>query len=654
MVNKTIISILTVFLLVATISFAAADTNFFTDAQMNKNDIKNATEIVGRNIIAHGNGSNAEETPTVKAYLESADGLGYAALGAVNSMTQNVGFGLISYGINYVGQAFGVDKANLSRFYSYGGPLAIGTWQEYNLTLGTNDTRALVIDVDQNIHIDNNLSATRLDADSIELYYGAPIVVYGNDYLEVSATGGGPALGANTGGSQTDSVFMGDYAGAGVAKVNSVAIGESALQSATVGSGTAVGYFAGFQNTGATSTFLGYYAGYDQDGDTVTFVGNAAGQANSVDRVTAIGHSAGQSNSGERGTFVGYNAGKDNTGTYSTGMGAFALNQNDGDYVTSLGYAAGYDATGHNGVYLGYKAGYQNTVDDQLIIRSELANAVALITGNFSSGNVEINENLTATYFNSDGYNVGEGGLIQVGDGVADPTTAKIVFGDWYLGDPMISIWEKTSDALAINTSGYLSLLLDAAYYHYYLGDIDGQGYGHYMFLDDENGMTTFNHNVTVDYLFGDANAQNIYIGDWKLWTSSGNLQIISPLGATLLDFDEVSDTSSMINFIVSPKYNGATGFISKALSGQTVDSFQIQNESGDAVVALNATGKFVYEDSEVLNIATADVNYEAASAHFDASTTVNITCLDAACDWYTNATDSCMYWPSGGKDCGA
>lgn len=46
--------------------------------------------------------------------------------------------------------------------------------------------------------------------------------------------------------------------------------------------------------------------------------------------------------------------------------------------------------------------------------------------------------------------------------------------------------------------------------------------------------------------------------------------------------------------------------------------------------------------------------NTNLSSVHFDASTTANITCMNTACDWFTNATDSCMYWPSGGKDCGA
>jgi len=40
-------------------------------------------------------------------------------------------------------------------------------------------------------------------------------------------------------------------------------------------------------------------------------------------------------------------------------------------------------------------------------------------------------------------------------------------------------------------------------------------------------------------------------------------------------------------------------------------------------------------------------------SDHFRINT-VNITCFNADCTWYTNATDNCLYWESGGKDCGA
>ena len=61
------------------------------------------------------------------------------------------------------------------------------------------------------------------------------------------------------------------------------------------------------------------------------------------------------------------------------------------------------------------------------------------------------------------------------------------------------------------------------------------------------------------------------------------------------------------------------------------------------------------YQDVDFLLIGSGlDDNYEGAAAHFDVAGTVNITCLDSACNWYSNATDSCMYWPSGGKDCGA
>ena len=52
-------------------------------------------------------------------------------------------------------------------------------------------------------------------------------------------------------------------------------------------------------------------------------------------------------------------------------------------------------------------------------------------------------------------------------------------------------------------------------------------------------------------------------------------------------------------------------------------------------------------------NTASANFSELNVSAHFKINT-VNITCLDGLCNWYSNATDSCMYWPSGGKDCGA
>jgi len=160
------------------------------------------------------------------------------------------------------------------------------------------------------------------------------------------------------------------------------------------------GYGAGVTNGGTTTTAIGYYAGYGNAGNNLVAVGHSAAQNNTVDRVTAVGYQSGQLNTGERGTFLGYNSGKDNTGIYSTGVGAFALNENDGDNVTSLGYAAGYDSTANNGVYIGYKAGYENAVDDQLIIKSEGANVDALITGDFGTGNIVVNENISATSFN--------------------------------------------------------------------------------------------------------------------------------------------------------------------------------------------------------------------------------------------------------------
>jgi len=59
-----------------------------------------------------------------------------------------------------------------------------------------------------------------------------------------------------------------------------------------------------------------------------------------------------------------------------------------------------------------------------------------------------------------------------------------------------------------------------------------------------------------------------------------------------------------------------------------------------------------LYYNSEADLTTLLDDNYEPISAaHFDA-TTINITCFNEDCTWYANATDSCLYWESGGKDC--
>lgn len=91
-------------------------------------------------------------------------------------------------------------------------------------------------------------------------------------------------------------------------------------------------------------------------------------------------------------------------------------------------------------------------------------------------------------------------------------------------------------------------------------------------------------------------------------------------------------------------------------LRGQTIASGSSPSTPNIYTAGSNLTltdNVFSLDTSAVLTWLNAV--FEPISSHFDASTTVNITCLDSpSCNWYMNATDSCMYWPSGGKDCGA
>ena len=84
----------------------------------------------------------------------------------------------------------------------------------------------------------------------------------------------------------------------------------------------------------------------------------------------------------------------------------------------------------------------------------------------------------------------------------------------------------------------------------------------------------------------------------------------------------------------------------------QTTATYNIYNDAW--LSTYNATYDALTPGNLSWNESLADETYEPISIQFDA-TTINITCMNSpSCTWYLNATDSCTYWPSGGKDCGA
>jgi len=187
----------------------------------------------------------------------------------------------------------------------------------------------------------------------------------GDDFVKYWNSSKSIALGKNTGnGSANYNYYFGEYAGQG-----------NTAEELGVGGLIAIGYYAGYENTGVRSVAVGHYAGYKNDGYEAAIFGPYAGQLNTGYRVTAIGGDAGVQNQGNYSTFVGSFAGRLNTGQNVLALGREVLHSNTGDNVVAIGY----------------QAGYGNTESDQFILKQANVNAVPLIQGNFSSGNVGIN-----------------------------------------------------------------------------------------------------------------------------------------------------------------------------------------------------------------------------------------------------------------------
>ena len=87
--------------------------NSFTADQKITGDLNISGQITGDSLLMSG-----PSTPTLSSIVTNVNS--YAGFGASNSLTKDVGLAFISYGSSYIGTAFGLNKANLSRIYSYG------------------------------------------------------------------------------------------------------------------------------------------------------------------------------------------------------------------------------------------------------------------------------------------------------------------------------------------------------------------------------------------------------------------------------------------------------------------------------------------------------------------------------------------------------
>lgn len=173
-------------------------------------------------------------------------------------------------------------------------------------------------------------------------------------------------------------------------------------------------------------------------------------------------HAAGMDiTTGDANTVVGYESGKTiNTGNYNTAIGANnMLSLNSGNNNTSIGYNAGStNVTGSGNIFIGYEAGPSSgNVSNKLYIDNSSGDT-PLISGDFSSKTLTVNNNLVVTGTFSDGnYTFDSNGNVSgLGTISSDTITSSgniISNGSFIIGSADITESElETIDGISAGT----------------------------------------------------------------------------------------------------------------------------------------------------------------------------------------------------------
>jgi len=358
---------------------ANADTAITEDAWFLAHGVWSATD----NRIAYFNGGNSGSNTVSKTYSSydttrvgnraNLDGGLY-----ITGLISEVRISATALSSTWISTEYS-NQNSPSTFYSVGSeesqesspPPTIFDW----INLGNNLYYLL-----GNIGIGTANPAQKLDvAGNIQISEGSAFMQDGQNVIKLAK--GTDTFYANT--------IVGAEAGNSTA-LRQTALGYSAGYQNTGVYQTALGYYAGYQNTGASQTALGYYASFYNSGSYQTALGYFAGSYNTGSYQTALGYYAGSENTGSSQTALGYSAGSENTGSSQTALGYSAGFYNLGHQVIGLGFEATRSNSGNDTIAIGYQAGKSNTLNNQFIIKQANINAIPLIQGNFSSGNVGI------------------------------------------------------------------------------------------------------------------------------------------------------------------------------------------------------------------------------------------------------------------------
>ena len=193
----------------------------------------------------------------------------------------------------------------------------------------------------------------------------------------------------------------------------SIAIGENAALDSTGDCNITIGHGAG-KNQGNCSTIIGYIAGANSTGCSNTIVGHKALGGTGLSRNnSALGASAlARMTSGTANTAIGYLSLQNVTNSsHNVGVGNATLQAlaSTHNCNTAVGSYAGSNARGSKNVFIGYGTGpqtYGALVESKLYIHNS-SNNEPLIYGDFETGQLTINSQVSASIFSGSYYGDG-------------------------------------------------------------------------------------------------------------------------------------------------------------------------------------------------------------------------------------------------------
>lgn len=174
-------------------------------------------------------------------------------------------------------------------------------------------------------------------------------------------------LGLNAGGTSTNSIAIGYYAGQNNQGARSIAIGSSISgiyqapgQNNQDQDAIAIGVCAGNTNQGERGIAIGKYAGASDQGDSAIAIGSSAASTTQGNYAISIGFVAGLTEQGANSVALGFNAGNVKQGIGGIALGINAASNTQSNYAIALGFDSGRFNQGQNAIAIGEQSGNTN------------------------------------------------------------------------------------------------------------------------------------------------------------------------------------------------------------------------------------------------------------------------------------------------------